>query len=160
MPDKDNNNQESAEEYNKQVMKDNLEAGRRGGYLKMLKVESSKGSGPSLIQKAADTALQKGLDNFKLALLPFSWLVFPLIIIFLTINAELVLPIIRPSWKLSLWRKVLYIIIDFLVLFILFIIIGLFITIKDQPEVICEALGGQWLNLVCSVANDIFSPFK
>jgi hypothetical protein len=157
MPEEDNI---EAEQQNIQDRQAELSAKRAQA---ALAAKKENNIAPSLVQKAADTMLQKGLDNFKLALLPFSWLVLPLIIIFLTINAELFLPLFRPSWKLPLWRTFLYIIIDFIILFILFVIVGLFSVIKERPEVICTALGGNWLGwatgALCSVGADIFRPF-
>lgn len=161
MPEEDNIEAEQAEQQQIQDRQAELSAKRAQAALAARKENNIA---PNLVQKAADTMLQKGLDNFKLALLPFSWLVLPLIIIFLTINAELFLPLFRPSWKLPLWRTVLYLIIDFIILFILFMGVGIFVTIKEHPGEICAALGGQWLGWAagpfCTVAGDIFSPFK
>jgi hypothetical protein len=161
MPKEDNTEAKQAEQQNIQDRQAELSAKRAQAALAAKKKDNPASN---LVNKAADAALQKGLDNFKYALLPFSWLVFPLIIIFLTINVELFLPLFRPSWKLPLWRKVLYIIIDFVILFILFMIIGMFVIIKEHPGEICKALGGEWLGWAtgpfCTVASAIFSPFK
>jgi hypothetical protein len=161
MPEEDNIEAEQAEQQQIQERQAELSAKRAQAALAAKKKDNPASN---LVNKAADTMLQKGLDSFKLAILPFSWLVLPLIIIFLTIIAELFLPLFRPSWKLPLWRTFLYLIIDFIILFILFMIVGIFVTIKEHPDVICKALGGDWLGWatgpICTVAGDIFSPFK
>ncbi len=149
--------QESAQAYNERVLEENRAAERTGGAMKMLKVEG-KGA-VSQADKLANQALQKGLDEAKLALLPIFYLVLPLVVIFFIIVAELALPLVRPSWKLPLWRTVTYWVYVFLFLFLVFLIIGTFAYIYQHPSDFCKlALGGNPIgNTGCTVFGGLFT---
>jgi hypothetical protein len=125
-------------------------------------------TGVDLVDKAANEALQKGLDNAKIALLPLFYFYLPLVAIFIIVVVELLLPIWRSSWQLPLWRKVLYWVYVLMFLLLTMTILGTIAYAYAKPQQFCElALGGTWWGAIpgvretgCSVYGWVFNLLK
>lgn len=118
--------------------------------------------GKGAVDAAANLALRRWLDIAMGSLLGIFYLVFPLIVIVMIMVFELLFQYVRPSWQLPLWRKITYIVTIFLTFFLVLIVVGSVLYIKEHPDDACVAFGGAWGYVsgklgVCSVAGDLFS---
>jgi len=145
----------SAAEDNEAALAYNRAAAKRGGMMKMLKVESAEEA-----QQLANKAIQKQLDVWKGVLLANAFWIFPLIIVLLLINIELLLPLFYQSWKIPLWRRFTYFVADLIAFAVIVIVVGSFGYISEHPDEACQALGGAWSIAGkiggCSVAKEMF----
>lgn len=102
---------------------------------------SIEASAKAAVDQAVNKSAQSVLDDAKLAMLPFFYVVIPLFAIVLICNLELVLPLVRPSWRVALWRKLLYLAIDFFCFVLLVTALALLMYFKENPEQACAMLG-------------------
>jgi|GEM_PF-3193409 len=123
-------------------------------------VQAAKNQAADQAQQLANKALQRQLDIWKMVLLANFFLIFPLIILLVMVNVEFLLPFFYPAWKIPLWRRFTYLVVDLTALSIIVIVFGTLGYIRENPNEACQAMGGVWSVLGkiggCSLAKEMF----